>query len=321
MSEEKKLRYAFFLGCVAPNRYPQIEVSIRAVFEHLGAELLEMEGASCCPAPGVFRAFHIPTWLVIAARNLTIAEELGVDVITGCNGCYGTLRDAWYELLHEPEKKKMVNEHLAKVGRKFKGSIEPKHVVQALYLDMGLDYLRGFIKHKFKDLKVAVHYGCHIVKPSEKRPWNGEYECPTFLDEIVELTGAKSIDYKDKFMCCGAGGAVRTAVKEVAADFSREKLVNIRDAGADIIIDCCPFCHLQLDLGQMEANNYYKDIIGEQFKIPVIYITQLLGLSFGIDPYRLGLIKTHELKGVSPFIPIEPFMAKVREELIMEGVK
>jgi heterodisulfide reductase subunit B len=316
MSETKKWRYGFFLGCVAPNRYPQIEVSIRAVFEHLGAELLELEGASCCPAPGVFRGFHIPTWLVIAARNLTIAEELGVDLITGCNGCYGTLRDAWYELQHEPEMKKMVNEHLAKVGRKFMGSIEPKHVVQVLYQDMGIDYLRGFIKHKFKDLKVAVHYGCHIVKPSDKRPWGGEYECPTFLDEIVEITGAKSIDYKDKFMCCGAGGAVRTAVKEVAADFSREKLTNIREAGADIIIDCCPFCHLQLDLGQMEANNIYEDIIGEPFKIPVVYITQLLGLSFGIDPNLLGLIKNHDLKGVSPYIPVEPFLVKVKEELV-----
>jgi heterodisulfide reductase subunit B len=292
-----------------------IEASIRAVFDHLGAEILELEGASCCPAPGVFRAFHIPTWLVIAARNITLAEELGVDIITGCNGCYGTLRDAWVELEHDHELKKMVNEHLAKVGREFKGSIEPKHLVQILYQDMGLDYLRGFVKHKFKDLKVAVHYGCHIVKPSDKRPWGGESEDPRFLDEIIELTGATSINYKDKFMCCGAGGAVRTAVKEISADFSREKLGNMRDAGADIIIDCCPFCHLQLDLGQLEANNIYKDMIGEPYKIPVVYITQLLGLSFGIDPNLLGLIKNHDLKGVTPFISIEPFLEKVKNQL------
>lgn len=316
MSEENKWRYGFFLGCVAPNRYPMIEASIRAVFEHLGAELLELEGASCCPAPGVFRAFHIPSWLVIAARNITIAEELGVSPITGCNGCYGTLRDAWVELEHDKEMKKMVNEHLAKVGREYKGNMEPKHVVQALYLDMGIDYLRDHVKHTFSDLKVAVHYGCHIVKPSDKRPWGGEYENPTFLDEIVELTGAKSIDYKDKFMCCGAGGAVRTAVKEVSADFSREKLTNIREAGADIIINCCPFCHLQLDLGQMEANGIYKDIIEESFKIPVIYLTQLLGLAFGIDPNQLGLIKNHELAGVPPFISIDPFLNIVKEQLI-----
>ncbi|MFX1456271.1 MAG: CoB--CoM heterodisulfide reductase subunit B [Promethearchaeota archaeon] len=316
MSEEYKWRYGFFLGCVIPNRYPMIEASIRSVFDQLGAELLELEGASCCPAPGVFRAFHIPTWLVIAARNISIAEEIGVNPLTGCNGCYGTLRDAWYELEHEYELKKEVNEYLAKIGRTYKGNLEPKHVVQALYLDMGLDHIKDNIKYKFSDLKVAVHYGCHIVKPSDKRPWNGEYEAPIFLDEIVELTGAKSIDYKDKFMCCGAGGAVRTAVKEVSADFTREKLTNMRDAGVDVIIDCCPFCHLQLDLGQMEANNIFADVIGEPFKIPVIYITQLLGVAMGMDPNLLGLIKNHELSGVSPFIPVEPFLDIVKDQLI-----
>ncbi|MFW9895967.1 MAG: CoB--CoM heterodisulfide reductase subunit B [Candidatus Thorarchaeota archaeon] len=316
MSEEYKWRYGLFLGCVIPNRYPMIEASIRSVFDQLGAELLELEGASCCPAPGVFRAFHIPTWLVIAARNISIAEEIGVNPLTGCNGCYGTLRDAWYELEHEYELKKEVNEYLAKIGRTYKGNLEPKHVVQALYLDMGLDHIKDNIKYKFSDLKVAVHYGCHIVKPSDKRPWNGEYEAPIFLDEIVELTGAKSIDYKDKFMCCGAGGAVRTAVKEVSADFTREKLTNMRDAGVDVIIDCCPFCHLQLDLGQMEANNIFADVIGEPFKIPVIYITQLLGVAMGMDPNLLGLIKNHELSGVSPFIPVEPFLDIVKDQLI-----
>ncbi len=316
MSENYKWRYGFFLGCVIPNRYPMIEASIRNVFDYLGAEILDLPGASCCPAPGVFRAFHIPTWLVIAARNISIAEELGVNPITGCNGCYGTLRDAWYELEHDYDKKKEVNEYLAKIGRTYKGNLEPKHVIQAFYLDMGLDYLKDFIKLKFSDLKVAVHYGCHIVKPSDKRPWDGEYEAPRFLDEIVEITGAKSIDYKDKYMCCGAGGAVRTAVKEVAADFTREKLVNMRDAGVDIIINCCPFCHLQLDLGQVEVNNIYADIIGEPFHIPVIYITQLLGVAFGMDPNLLGLIKNHELQGVSPFISVDPFLNIVKEQLI-----
>ena len=316
MNDDYKWHYGFYLGCVIPNRYPMIEASIRSVFDHLGAELLDLPGASCCPAPGVFRAFHIPTWFVIAARNISIAEELGVSPITGCNGCYGTLRDAWYELEHDYDKKKEVNEYLAKIGRTYKGNLEPKHVIQAFYLDMGLDYLKDFIKLKFSDLKVAVHYGCHIVKPSEKRPWNGEYEAPRFLDEIVEITGAKSIDYKDKYMCCGAGGAVRTAVKEVAADFTREKLVNMRDAGVDIIINCCPFCHLQLDLGQVEVNNFYGDVIGEPFHIPVIYITQLLGVAFGMDPNLLGLIKNHELQGVSPFISIDPFLNMVKEQLI-----
>ncbi len=313
---KKKWSYGFFLGCLIPNRYPMISTSIREVFDTLGAKLYELQGASCCPAPGVFKSFHTPTWELIAARNLTIAEELGVTPITGCNGCYGTLKDAWYEFQHNPEKKKKVNDVLAKVGRKFKGTHEPKHIVQALYIDIGVDYLKDHIKLKFNNLRCAVHYGCHIVKPSEKRPWGGKYEHPTFLDEIVELTGAKSIDYINKYMCCGAGGAVRTAVKEVSADFTREKLTNMRDAGVDVIITCCPFCHLQFDLGQIEVNDIFKDMIGEPFKIPVIYITQLLGLAMGIDPNKLGLIKNHDLTGVTPFIPINPFLNIIKNNFV-----
>jgi len=315
MTEEKNWKYGLFLGCVIPNRYPFIETSIRNVLDHLGAELIDLVGASCCPAPGVFRAFHIPSWLVIAARNISIAEELGIDIVTGCNGCFGTLRDTWIELQHDYEMKKQINKHLAKVGRQFTGSSEPKHVVQVLYQDMGLDHIKDHIKHKFSDLKVAIHYGCHIGKPSDKRPWGGECEDPRYFDDIIELTGAKSIDYKDKMLCCGAGGAVRSAIKEVAADFTREKLTNIRDAGADIIVDCCPFCHLQLDLGQYEVNDVFKDEISEPFHIPVIYATQLLGLSFGMDPNLLGLLKNHELTGVPPFISINPFLNIVKEQL------
>jgi heterodisulfide reductase subunit B len=169
-------------------------------------------------------------------------------------------------------------------------------------------------------LKVAIHYGCHIAKPSDKRPWGGECEDPRFLDEIIELTGAKSLDYKDKMLCCGAGGAVRSAIKEVSLDFTREKLTNIKSAGADVIITACPFCHLQLDIGQAETNNIFKDEIDEPFKIPVIYMTQLLGLSMGIDPNLLGLLKNHDLSGVPPMISIEPFLSKVKDQLVKEVV-
>ena len=310
----KNGKYGLFLGCVIPNRYSMIERSIRTVFKNLDVELVELPGASCCPAPGVFKAFHIPTWLVIAARNITIAEELGIDIITGCNGCFGTLRDAWSELKHDVKLKEMVNTHLAKIGKEYLGSIEPKHVVQVLSLDLGSEILKNYIKKEFKDLNVAVHYGCHIAKPSENRPWGGEYEYPRFLDEIVELTGAKSIDYKDKMLCCGAGGSVRSAVKEVSLDFTREKLENIRAVGADAIITCCPFCHLQLDLGQVEVNGLFKP--EEPFKIPVIYITQLLGLAMGLEPKDVGLIKSLEIKGVTPFTSLDPFLTKVKEQLV-----
>ncbi len=312
---EKKLKYSFYLGCVIPNRYPFIEQSVRNVFKELGIGLIDMQGASCCPAPGVFRGFSIPLWLVVGARNISIAEENGADIVLMCNGCYATLLEVNVMLKHDKKKRDMVNEHLAKIGREFKGTIEVKHIIDVLYYDFGLDKLKDYTNIKFPNLRVGVHYGCHILKDSTHRPWHGESEDPRFFEELIEITGAKCIDYKDRLMCCGAGGAVRTASLEVSLDYTREKLENMRNVGVDCCMVCCPFCHLQLDLGQVQVNETFKDIIGEPYKIPIIYYTQLLGLSMGMNPRELGLVATHKLAGVPPFIPIKSFMDKIKEHI------
>jgi heterodisulfide reductase subunit B len=306
-------KYSLFLGCVIPNRYPFIEASTRNVFEELGIELIDMDGASCCPAPGVFRGFDIDTWLVIGARNITIAEENGTDIALMCNGCYGSLLEVNHTLKHNKDKLKMVNEHLSKVGRRFQGTVKIRHIIDILYNEFGTKRIKNRIK-RFLDLKIAVHYGCHLLKPGNIRPWGQEVEDPHFLDELVELTGCESLNYKDKLLCCGAGGGVRGAFKEVSLDFTREKLENIVASKADAIITVCPFCQLQLDLGQIEINNIFKDKINAPFKIPVIYYSQLLGLALGMSHESLGLLKEHDLKGVPPFVPLDSFLTKISEK-------
>ena len=107
-------KYSYFLGCLTPNRYPGVEATTIKVMKMFGIELIEMKGASCCPAPGVFGSFDLDTWMAIAARNLTIAEETGTPVTTTCNGCYGSLQET-YHLLEDPDKKAKVNEILGKI--------------------------------------------------------------------------------------------------------------------------------------------------------------------------------------------------------------
>ncbi|MFX1531252.1 MAG: CoB--CoM heterodisulfide reductase subunit B [Promethearchaeota archaeon] len=316
MVQNKK--YSLFLGCVIPNRYPFIESVTRKVFKNLGIEIIEMDGASCCPAPGVFRGFDMDTWLIIGARNITIAEKNKYDIATMCNGCYGSLLEVNHELKTDLLKQKMVNEHLLKINRQYKGNIKVKHIIEVLYKDIGIEKIKQKIKYGRKkklDLNVAVHYGCHLLKPSEIRPWGDEVERPRFLDELVEITGCKSLDYKDKYMCCGAAGAVRSAFKELSLDFTREKLENMVAVNAEAIITVCPFCHLQFDLGQIEINNIFKDKLDAPFNIPVIYYTQLLGLALGMNPKEVGLIKTKDLTGVPPFISTEPFLNRISDKI------
>ena len=121
--------YSFLLGCVMPNRFPNIEKSIRNVLPKMGINLEELEGASCCPAPGVVRSFDEPTWLALASRNLALAEKAGHDILTGCNGCYGTFKEALHIVHEKPEKLKEVQKLLKEVGHKYLSEVDVKHLL------------------------------------------------------------------------------------------------------------------------------------------------------------------------------------------------
>jgi len=278
-------KYAFFLGCIMPLRYPGIESSTREVMKSLGVELVDMQGASCCPAPGVMRSFDQTYWMTVAARNLAIAEKMGMDVLTICNGCFDTLFEVAHKLNHDPELRKKINKNLRDAtGMEYNGTVNVRHFVELLYRDVGLEAVRAKVKGG-KNLKAAVHYGCHFLKPSNIKKID-DSERPHVFDDIVEAAGMTSLVYKDKGMCCGAGGGVRARTPDVALKMTKENLVNMTAAGAEVIVDCCPFCHLQYDVGEVQL---------KEFKIPVLHLSQLLGLAFGLDREKLGL-EVHQTK-------------------------
>ena len=278
------MEIAYFLGCIMPNRYPGIEKATRILFDALDIELKDMEGASCCPAPGVFGSFDEETWATIAARNLILAEDMGADIMTECNGCFGSLFEANHMLKDDEEKRAKINKNLAEIGKEFKGTTNVKHLAQILRDDVGYEKLASLIE-KPLDLNVAVHYGCHFLKPTEEIGIEDQAENPDILDDLVEITGAKSIDYRDKMMCCGAGGGLRSRDIDVTASYTKEKLDHMSEAGVDAIIDVCPFCHMQFDQGQTEVNEKY----GTDFAIPVFHLAQLYGLAMGLSADDLTL--------------------------------
>ncbi len=272
-------KYALFLGCVAPARYPGIESATREVCKTIGVDLVELEGAGCCPAPGVIKSFDQDTWLAIAARNLALAEKQGADILTICNGCYGSLYDAAHVLHDDPERLRAVNKILDEVGLQYSGKTVVRHFAELLYKDITPESVKANTKNSLDGMKVAVHYGCHFLKPSKIKDLD-DPERPRILDDLVEATGAVNLNYRDKQMCCGAGGGVRSGNPELATKFTESKLKSMKEAGAQYIIDVCPFCHLQFDRTQ-------KDVKG--YDLPVIHLAQLLGLAFGVPANKLGL--------------------------------
>ncbi len=270
-------KYAFFLGCIAPLRYPGIEKSTRVVFDRLGVELVDIQGASCCPAPGVIRAFNRTTWLAAAARNLALAEKMGLPIVTICNGCYGSLFEAADVLAKEPEQLAKVNDVLKTIGMEYKGTTKVYHFADVLYREVGIDKIKAAVT-KPLSYGVAAFYGCHFLKPSSIKNID-DSENPHILDDLIEATGCKSLPRKQKTLCCGSGGGLKAAFGDVAKEFTKTNLENIQASGAQFIVDVCPFCHLQFDSAQKDLG----------FNIPVLHLSQLYGIAMGMSEDELGL--------------------------------
>ncbi len=275
-------KLSLFLGCLIPNRYPGIEKATKLVLDRLEIKWSELKEASCCPAPGVFRSFDRITWLTLASRNIALAEKKNTDLLTICNGCFSSLMDANNILKNDSVLRNEVNSHLKKTGKTYKGTIEVRHIIEFLYKDIGARNLSKFIE-KPLEIKAAVHYGCHLLKPAKDRKLGG-FECPVFFDELVEATGATSVPYEGKTSCCGAGGGVRSAMLETSLKMTEYKLERMKKAGVDCIVDACPFCHLQYDWGQVELAK-----AGKTYNLPVVHYSQLLGLALGYTPEEVGL--------------------------------
>ncbi len=268
------MKYAFFPGCIAKNVYPGIEKATRLVSAKLGIDLVDYE-YSCCPPPGVIACYDKDSWLTLGARNLSLSEKDNHDIMTICAGCYGTLHNVWHTLKQDQDKMEFVNEHLSRIDTEYKGNIRPVHFVDLL------SKMRDEIKQNKEidlDFRVAVHYGCHYLKPSDVTGENSE--APKILDEIVSLLGCESVPFKDRLTCCGAGGGVMSGEPDLSLKIIDRKLKNIEKADVDCIINICSFCHMNFDQSQKKLHAY---------DIPVLHLNQLLGLAFGFKHKHLGL--------------------------------
>lgn len=290
--------FTAFYGCLIPNRYPGIEASIRKVMPLLDVNIHDLPEFSCCPAPGVFQSFDYDTWLALAARNIAVAEAAGRDVLTFCNGCFGSLSEANKVIQEDELKREKVNRALAKVGMEVKGTINVKHIAILLYKDVGLDAIAQKVTRPL-NLRVATHSGCHLLRSDEYREID-DSERPIVFDKLVQAIGCDPVEYNAKTQCCGAGGGVRSAVLDVSLQVLHNKLRVLGEIpDVDCITDLCPFCHLQLDRGQVELQRTY----GLEYATPVLYYLQLLGMAMGLSPDELGVTLN--------FTPVEPLLKKL----------
>jgi heterodisulfide reductase subunit B len=268
-------KYALFLGCTVPVRAQHYELSARNVAKELNIEFVEMPNASCCGFP--IKAVDAETSLFLAARNVAIASKMNLNVITLCNSCTAMLSDAQIKLKNNKFYKKF-----KELGFSYPNDVTVKHFVRMLYEDIGIENIKKSVKNPLNSLNVIAHYGCHYMRPSQLYGFDNP-EVPHTFDELVNVTGAKSIEYIDKKMCCG--GSVLGIDETLAVTMANHKLNIAKSNKVDAIISICPFCTVMYEDNQRKAEEKFET----QYGIPVLYYPQLLGLSFGLDKNAVGL--------------------------------
>jgi heterodisulfide reductase subunit B len=273
-------KYALYSGCVMPTEQYAYEMSLREVLPKLDIELIDLKNFSCCSEP--IKSVNQMLTIALSARNIAIAEKEGLDIFAPCPMCHLALSECKRLLDSDPKIKERINTFLAEEGLKYTGIFEIVTTLDLLYDKIGLEKIKDLVKKPLKDLKVAIHYGCHLIRPKEiGRP--DDSENPEKMEKILKTIGAKPVEYPEKLDCCGA--LLTTNLPESALTKTGQKLQKVQEQGFDAFIDTCPWCHRQYDSKQTKAG----ETVGAKLDVPVLYLTQVMGISFGISKDKLGL--------------------------------
>lgn len=271
--------YSYFPGCSAESTAVGLGISVQAIAKPLDIELIELEDWTCCGSTPYGSLDEIES-IIVAARNLALAEKTGLDLVTPCSSCYITLYKANLYLKEHPQLMGQVNEALAVANLTYHGNVRVRHLIEVLFNDITPEVIASKVKCQLNRLKVAPYYGCQSVRPD----YGFDHpEFPQTLDRIVESLGAEAVPYPLKSRCCG--GSLIISEENLALGLLRKLLDNAVSNGAQCIVTPCPLCQMNLDAYQSKVNSKFKT----SYNLPILFVTQLIGLALGIDPISLGL--------------------------------
>jgi heterodisulfide reductase subunit B len=275
------MKYAYFPGCSAESTARDQYMSVNEVALALNIELIELKGWTCC---GSTPAHHTDKNLSIAlpAANLLMAKKTGLDMVVFCAACYNRMKVANHEIQTNPNIRKDI---AAALGEDYDGSVKVHHFVEVLLKDIGVKNIQDAFTHSLDGLKVASYYGCLLVRPHDITQFD-DPENPVLIDELVTIMGGQSVDWPHKVECCGGGFALTRT--DIVLELSDSILIMAKASGAQCMAVACPMCQINLDMRQGDINKTKN----RDFNLPIVYITQLLGLCLGISPKKLGMDKS-----------------------------
>ena len=284
----QNLKYAYFPGCVAQGACRELYQSTPALTQALGIELIELKKASCCGS-GTFKEDSQLLEDTVNARNIALAEELNLPLLTHCSTWQGVIGHVDERLKDFQQTDTAYIEQVNGLLRKencspYRGTTEVKHLLWALVTDYGLEALQARVTKKLAGLKCAAFYGCYLLRAQKSIPYDNPFQ-PESMENVFRAVGATPVYYRGRTQCCG--WPISSYATEQSFKMAGSHIQEAIDGGADCIVTPCPLCHLNLDSRQPEV----EKVIGRKLGLPVLHLPQLVSLALGISPQQLGLSK------------------------------
>lgn len=259
----------FYPGCTLSSSAKAYSRSLHWVFQQLDQEIEELPDWSCCGATSA-HALNRDLTYALPARNLAIAHEMNSDLMVACSACYHRLM-VTQQALTNPQLRERVQRA---VNRLLHASLEIKNVLEILSEESCIERIHQERTHDLSGLKVACYYGCLATRIPRVPGFDG-VENPTSMERLAAAAGADVLHWPYKTECCGASLSVTNEALSLA--MCDRILQMARRCGADLLVTSCPFCQYNLDWAQWKVSR--ED--SQTKAIPVMFITQLLGLGLG----------------------------------------
>ncbi len=277
------MKHRYFPGCSLTTNAAAYHRSTMAIAPALGLEFDEIRDWNCCGASETV-SLNLGVARALSARNLALAQGAeSDDLVCPCSACYVNLTKTDHALTASPHLAEQINSALAEGNLSYRpGSVHVRHLVELLAQDVGCVGLTAATTHPLKGLQVACYYGCLLGRPGGRGPID-DPENPTVLDRMMQALGARVVEFPLKAHCCG--GHLTQLSRETSYAMIHRVIKNAVDHGADLIVTACPMCQLNLDAFQGAVNRHLKT----DYRMPIVYFTQLIGLALGLDARSLGL--------------------------------
>jgi heterodisulfide reductase subunit B2 len=273
--------YAYYPGCSLETAASPYDKSVREVFKTLGINLHEIEDWNCCGAT-MYMSVNNTVAYSISARNLAIAQKMGMDVCAPCSSCFTILQKTNRYIDWDPKERERINQALAAANLTYDKPVAVRHPLDILVNEIGLDTIKAKVVNSLVGLKVAPYYGCQIVRPYG---YFDDVDDPVTMDNLLRAIGAETTHFPGKVRCCG--GMLMTTEENIALKLNLGLLQAAVDNGAEMIATACPLCQMNLEAYQDKINQTF----GRNFNIPIVYFTHLVGVALGVSPSKMGLDK------------------------------